>query len=374
VTKVGKAWSWLAARVKGSESSTKAGPPYKQLPPLPEPKTRPKARYSVVLIGEGGSTHQFAFTPFRVSMALGILGTGAVVFVVALALGLGALRSGAKEQARQDPAASEQLDALQEALRQKDLEVGVLEKRVKELQERPTLASAAPVAHPAVEEPATPSLGSRAVRVEGPPASIQGSDRVGSLSAPTASPVELPREPAEPPAAAGPTARSPLYGAPAPSPAPTSPGARPAVTVNFNARDLTAVSEGPASGKLTFRLVKDQTDIRFSGYLFVYVEMTDPRGEKKTYAYPERTRTGEEDLPLDFREGKGVSFKQNFQGELTYADTRQSAELSQISVLLYSEDGSIVFQRGFGPREFKHMSSKEGESPRTKARDRRRAL
>jgi hypothetical protein len=127
--------------------------------------------------------------------------------------------------------------------------------------------------------------------------------------------------------------------------------------VNFNAQEVTAVSNTGNSGTLSFRLVKDQPNVRFSGYLFVFVEMADKRGEHKIYAYPKRTRLGEEDLPTDYRSGESITFKYNSRVELPYRDIRPGAALAKVSILLYGEDGNIVFQRGFDQKELKMVGA-----------------
>jgi hypothetical protein len=129
--------------------------------------------------------------------------------------------------------------------------------------------------------------------------------------------------------------------------------------LNFDAEDVTVVAEAGNRGTISFRLVKDQHDSRFSGYLFVFVEMVDKRGEHKVYAYPNRTRVGEgDDLPQDYRAGESLSFKYKSKVELPYSDIRPGANLARVSILLYGEDGSIVFQRGFSRGELKMVSAK----------------
>jgi hypothetical protein len=105
-------------------------------------------------------------------------------------------------------------------------------------------------------------------------------------------------------------------------------------------------------------LVKDHPKKRFSGYLFVFVEMEDPRGENKIYVYPRRTRLGDGDLPTDYRDGESLAFKFNSRVELPYGDIRMGASLARVSILLYGEDGGIVFQRGFSRNELKVVGSK----------------
>lgn len=146
--------------------------------------------------------------------------------------------------------------------------------------------------------------------------------------------------------------------------------------VNFNAQDLTAAADGANGGTLSFRLVKDQPDIRFSGYLFVFVEMSDPRGENKIYVYPKTARLGDEDLPADYRAGETLSFKYNSRVELPYSDIRSGASLVRVSILLYGDNGKIVFQRGFERKEVKAVSAKAANTDTTKAKtsEKRRAL
>jgi hypothetical protein len=155
---------------------------------------------------------------------------------------------------------------------------------------------------------------------------------------------------------------------------PEAPQSPPSI-INFNAEEVAAVSDSPNSGTVSFRLVKDRPDVRFVGYLFVYVEMVDRRGETKLYAYPKQTRRGEGDLPSDYREGESIAFKYNSRVELPYGDIRPGASLAGVSILLYGEDGKIVFQRGLSRNEIKIVDS--GIKPTgTKSRTgtRRRAL
>ena len=146
--------------------------------------------------------------------------------------------------------------------------------------------------------------------------------------------------------------------------------------INFNAQDVAAASESRNTGTVSFRLVKDQPEFRFSGYLFVIVEMEDPRGENKIYAYPEKTSLGEGYLPSNYREGETLSFKYNQRVELSYGDVRSDASLVRVSVLLYGEDGKILFQRGFDRKEIKVVRGGQNklDRARTKAGEKRRAL
>jgi hypothetical protein len=147
--------------------------------------------------------------------------------------------------------------------------------------------------------------------------------------------------------------------------------------VNFNAQDVTVKPTGQANGTLNFRLIRDHPDIAFSGYLFVFVEMQDKKGENRIYVYPDKTRLGEGDLPSNFREGETISFKNNSRVELPYGDIRSGARLARVSILLYNDQGKIVFQRGFEKKELVVAGSSgthEVEENKAKTTDRRRAL
>ncbi|MCL5124633.1 MAG: hypothetical protein M1511_09095 [Deltaproteobacteria bacterium] len=147
--------------------------------------------------------------------------------------------------------------------------------------------------------------------------------------------------------------------------------------MNFNAQDVTVKPEGANSGTLSFRLIKDHPDMLFSGYLFVFVEMKDKKRETKIFVYPDKTRLGEGDLPSDFRQGENISFKYNSRVELPYGDIRSGSALARVSILLYGDDGKIVFQRGFEKKELL-VSGASGpqrmEGAKSKPADKRRAL
>ena len=106
--------------------------------------------------------------------------------------------------------------------------------------------------------------------------------------------------------------------------------------------------------------------------------MADRRGENAIYAYPQQTRLGEGDLPAEYRDGETLSFKYNQRVELPYGDTtRPGASLARVSILLYSENGKIVYQRGFDRGEVKVASPKRaaGQQDRSRqAAEKRRAL
>ncbi len=84
---------------------------------------------------------------------------------------------------------------------------------------------------------------------------------------------------------------------------------------------------------------------------------------------------------MDFREGETISFKQNIRVELPYDDIRAGASLARVSVLLYGENGKIVFQRGFDRKELKSVTQKSNpvrpaasDTTRNKPGEKRRAL
>ncbi len=159
-------------------------------------------------------------------------------------------------------------------------------------------------------------------------------------------------QPAEPTAPAGEQQASARIEDPFASGA-TQPPAEPATMITFDAEDVTAIAEGPNEGKVIFKLVKDNPQVRFTGYLFVIVEMVDEQGEQKIYSYPSRARLGEAFLPKNFTEGETLSFKYNSKVELPYRDKRAGARLSTVSIVLYREDGRIVYQRGFDRGDLK---------------------
>ncbi|MBM3302264.1 MAG: hypothetical protein FJY85_20215 [Deltaproteobacteria bacterium] len=381
MTKVGKVWSWLVEKIRGSRSSRKIGPPSREIPQIPEPKARGRATYTLVLINESGRSRQIELTPLKLRGAL-----ISIVAIFALAI-LGGYSAGRSSSDRprstsQEKALVEKVSALQDELRKKDLALTVQEKRLAELTAQSTVVA---VTRPGERrtgmddggEPseALPRLGSAGPLTSAIGSSTgeeaerpvvgrtteRGEDRYQSSAGSTVRPQRrLTRE-------------EPVKSS---SPFVTEPEASPSsqAIMNFNANELTAVAEDPNGGMLSFRLVKDRPDVRFVGYLFVYVEMVDERGETKLYAYPNQTRRGDGDLPSDYREGERIAFKYNSRVELPYGDIRSGASLAGVSILLYGEDGKIVFQRGFSREELKTADSgvrPAGVKARTSPRNRR---
>lgn len=344
-------------KVRVSESSPKSGPPYRELPAIPEPKARSKARYSVVLINEAGTSRQIELTPFKIRAGLVAAG-GVVAIVIALAvIAIGSM-AGESRESGETAALAKKISILEEELRKKELALTVQEKRLKEIHESPGLGSIAGSQEKDLGA-LTPhdTLTERLPgQTEGPLTSMPQSgagDTTGSgsrvaASGPGSDVSPQVTEPGAPSSVEGQFSES-AGNATAQAPATT----RTAGLINFNAEDVTAIPEGPNKGQLRFRLIKDRSDVRFAGYLFVYVEMVDKNGETKLYAYPEQARRGEEDLPTDFREGESVNFKYRTDVYMDYEDTRGAASVAGVSILLYGKDGKIVFQRGFDRKDLK---------------------
>ena len=276
------------------------------------------------------------------------------------------------------PADSElagKVEALKEELRQKDLALSVQEKRLNEMRETPTLAAIGQ--KPAVEtnRPGPPT--EQSSEGEGPLMSLQDSPKTGKgpQGAEDNDEGKITRG-GEAVRQQAPTRAARSEPAERPSSQETRAAAKQGV-ISFDAQDVSAIPHGSNTGTLSFRLVKDSPDIRFSGYLFVFVEMTDRRGENAIWAYPQQTRLAEGDLPADYRDGETLSFKYNQRVELPYGDTRPGASLAKVSILLYSENGKIVYQRGFDRNEVRVASRKRAVGQRDRSpqgAEKRRAL
>jgi len=282
---------------------------------------------------------------------------------------------GTDSSASTDSELAEKLEALKEELRQKDLALSVQEKRLNEMRETPTLAAIGQ--RPPVEtnrpgpgkEPASESEGplmslqdSSRPETGGP--SAEDNDEANNVRGHGAARSQAPTRTARSEPAERPSSQEPRAGTKQP-------------IISFDAQDVSAIPQASNTGTLSFRLVKDSPDIRFSGYLFVFVEMADRRGENAIWAYPQQTRLGEGDLPADYRDGETLSFKYNQRVELPYGDTRPGASLARVSILLYSENGKIVYQRGFDRNEVRVASPKRavGQQDRSRqAAEKRRAL
>ncbi len=266
---------------------------------------------------------------------------------------------------------SEKIEALKEELRQKELALSIQEKRLKEMRETPTLAAIGQK-QPTHQTNRSTTKPDQTSETESPLMSLQDSSKT-EVRAPTG---EVEEE--EGPGAitqqrtAARSDRSEPMGGPSTQTA-VNPGAQP--IVNFDAQEVVAVPKNRSSGTVSFRLIKDAPEIRFSGYLFVFVEMTDQRGENSIWAYPKQTRLGDGDLPAEYRDGETLSFKYNQRVELPYSDPRAGSSLARVSIILYSENGKIVFQRGFDRREIKITPAKSAVEERSRQGvEKRRAL
>ncbi|MGC8906419.1 MAG: hypothetical protein ACP5M0_03135 [Desulfomonilaceae bacterium] len=345
-------WNKLVEKVRGAtrpsrleEKRTKRSlvvtPP--TFPETPQPKARPKDRYTVLVLPESGDAKQVALSKSRLKI-LAALSAGALVFLVIVAFGM------VKYFSRQHLAAVSSVTAASQPPAPAEQ------------------AGTRPIQTPAPPTNKTDSLGAQ---TPAPPQDA-AQPRAEALREESAGSAQTGDQKAAQPVAKEQPSQAISGDATA---AASQPGAEPFV-INFDAQQVTATVETPNNGTLSFRLVKDQPDIKFAGYLFVYVEMEDKRGENRIYVYPKQTRLGEGDLPYDFRDGEMIAFKFNSRVELPYGDPRPSASLSAVSILLYGENGKIVFQRTFGRQEVAMVSSKsnKAEQPKPRSSEKRQAL
>ncbi len=353
-TQVVALWNKFAAKTRGTtprnhlpEKRTKRSllvtpPPF---PETPQPRERPKDRYTVLVLPESGEAKQVALSTSRLKI-IAAISAGALVLLVILSFGMVKYFSGQRLAAVSPTATASQPSASSEQAPARPDQTPA---------SSPNTTDSLPSQKPAAPQDATRLGGARALSEESP-----ASVKTGDQTAPQ------------------PTAKDQTGQATsgdASNPAVPQPAVEPFL-INFDAQQVTATLETPNSGTLSFRLVKDQPDIKFAGYLFVYVEMEDKRGENRIYVYPKQTRLGEGDLPYDFRDGEMIAFKFNSRVELPYGDPRTSASLSAVSILLYGENGKIVFQRTFGRQEVAMVSSKatKAEQPKPRPSEKRQAL
>ncbi|MGD9819308.1 MAG: hypothetical protein AB7V04_11490 [Desulfomonilaceae bacterium] len=374
---VGEIWKSLADKVRRSEYTIMNKAPLKDAPPIPAHKTRPRGGYSIVVIGQSGKSRQYELSAASSKVAMGF----AILLLFFLTVGLVSsteyLLYGSSKTAS-DSSISEKLNALQEELRNKEVALAVHESRLKEQQ----LSGESAQASRDLEQ----ASGSSDLAVHGAAGKGSMSSSVASLSPNQKlnnfndSSVSEPEKKAQ-------SNKSNTSEKSDTNLKATQNSAEKSDTsflqqdgapiVNFNTQDVAVATESQGSGTLSFRLVKDHPNLLFSGYLFVFVEMEDKRGENKIYVYPDKTRLGEGDLPSDFREGESISFKYNSRVELPFGDIRSGASLARVSILLYGENGRIVFQRGFDKQELNIAiaNSKKTDSTRQKtASEKRRPL
>lgn len=337
--------------MRGSESSRKDGPPYSRAPQIPVPTIRKKARYSIVIMSESGSSRQILLTPRRIKVGLAVTAGVGIVIVLGL-IGFVGLFGGDQAMRRERDSLALRVKALEEELRKNELTKTVKEKRAEEVRQSPTLVTVGPrpaqqaeadAEDPAASEgPLTP-LPTRPGR--DPSMTRQGTDARARLQpAPdqetetgsSASPGLASRSSRAPDAPAASTSRTPL---------------------SFDARDVTATAKSPTEGTIKFTLFKDQPSVRFAGYLFVFVEMGDESGGTRLRWYPDTATLDEGDLPKDYREGAVTTLKSNSRVTLSYSSSA-GARLKRLSILLYGEDGNIVYQRGFDRQEVKFTTER----------------
>lgn len=354
VTQVMALWNKFAEKVRGAtrrshveQKRTKRSlvvtpPPF---PEVPQPKERPKDRYTVLVLPESGDAKQVALSKSRLKI-IAAISAGALVFLVVVAFGM------VKYFSRQRLAAVSTVTTASQPTAPSE-QAATRPHQTTASSPNTTDSLAAQTPAPSQE---APRPGAAATLPEESETSVKTSDQKAAQSIAKDQPSQATSGDASTAAASQPAAEPFL--------------------INFDAQQVTATVETPNNGTLSFRLVKDQPDIKFAGYLFVYVEMEDKRGENRIYVYPKQTRLGEGDLPYDFRDGEMIAFKFNSRVELPYGDPRPSASLSGVSILLYGENGKIVFQRTFGRQEVAMVSSKanKAEQPKPRATEKRQAL
>lgn len=372
----------METKIKGSASSPKNGPPYREIPPLPERKPRSRARYTIVLISESGASRQLELTAFRLrvgaAVALGVL----ALVVVAIAGSAGVFSGTSKLSSGQAGELAKTVNLLQEQLKEKQAALIVQERRIKELQELPTLTTV-PSSRSNVGEGPKQGMGEPTESSSDGP--LTGRNETRDVASRDAGFGNRDRDRSDDAAESRTSDAKSRHAAlqseqPAP-PVGSEEAASPAPSpiIEFDAQKLTAVLKEPRErDTLSFRLVKDHPDVRFAGYLFVFVEVTDKQGQTHIYAYPKQTRVGDENIPSDFKEGESVAFKYNTRVELPLpsVEAGTGTSLSGVSILLYGETGKIVYQRGFERKELKIVSAKGNKSdgPGAKASTKRQAL
>lgn len=293
---------------------------------------------------------------------------GALVLVLVAAVGSAGIFSGKSHMSGQTGELAKTVSILQEQLKEKQAALTVQERRIKELQELPTLTTV-PSRSPVTEGPKKSLTEAAEPVTDGPltglhePRDETGTDSGLGNRAERSDDSQESRHVA----AAKPEQPAGLGESGAGSSTATAP------MIVFDAQGLTAaVPNTKGKDVLSFRLTKDHTNARFAGYLFVFVEVIDSQGQSQIYAYPDSARLGEGNIPSDCREGQSVSFKYNTRVELPLpsVEAGTGSSLAGVSILLYGEGGEIVYQRGFERKELKIVSAKgKGEGgPRAGAR------
>ena len=94
-------------------------------------------------MGESGSSRQIELTPFR--LRVGFVAVAVVIGLAVIAvISMGGYLSGKGGATSPNDTLAQQVQSLQEEVRKKELEIAIQGKRLKELQDSPTLAAAPP--------------------------------------------------------------------------------------------------------------------------------------------------------------------------------------------------------------------------------------
>ncbi len=365
MTKVANLWSWFLERIRVSKKDPNSGKLYKDMPAIPSHKPLNNPGFSVVLINERRGPRQFNLTGKR--FRLGLVGT--VIIVCLSVFGVYSVFKGFLGHT----------SMMAGGYKKGVANIGSLQSKP---QDGGTSLSGPSKDYSGSAGSGGLQSGSTYQETETDPSTKfpQSSEKLeGDLSSGLREPETRTKENQTSNA----TAALEHQGTGIPESSARSQVVAPqnnlsaGPIINFNAQDVTVKPTGANAGTLSFRLIKDHSDLLFSGYLFVFVEMKDKRGETKIYVYPDKTRLGEEDLPSDFKQGENISFKYNSRVELPYEDIRSGAGLARVSILLYGDDGKIVFQRGFEKKELL-VSGASGpqrmEGAKSKPTEKRRAL
>ncbi len=311
------------------------GPPFRTPSSAPAPQARKKPNYSIVIINHSGGSRQIEVTPAKIRIGAAL---AAGVLIVSGSVGALAGRQLFRDRlAGPDSSAlNERVRALEEEVKAKDEALAAAKEASLKKGENPTLVS--------VPRPPTPRRGP----IPEQPADLLDSD---FGEGPPDKPMG-PQASVQPPETLHPQERVPRIPRQIP--------------IRFDAEDVTELRDGSDTRKVRFRLVKDRPDLTFFGYMFVYLETQDKRGKDNLFVYPKATRMGDADqFPLDFKAGEGISFRKNSIVDLPIEDERSGASLSSVSILLYNEDGKIVFQRRFERSDLKIGKAKE-RTPKNK--------
>jgi hypothetical protein len=369
VLNVGEIKSWLSEKVTQTESSRDTGLPAIEIPRIPEPKPRRRSGYTIVLIGESGKPRQLELSALQLRL-VGIGSLLALAVIVALSITAGTLlmRPGGKTTT-----------AMVSVDKSSSLRESASRTNEKLPNDKPGEKASASSAGQSVSPIDAGRETVAEVRQLAPSQSVQapavagetGAASTGSLSEAGVVPRESSNVTRSVPETYGTSSGVPVGPVASSKPPSQNIAATNIPSINFNAQEVTATTDGSNNGgNLSFRLSKDKPDLRFAGYLFVFVEMEDSRGENKIYVYPRDARLGEGDLPSDYKEGEGIAFKFNSRVELPYGDMRSGSHLARVSILLYNETGKIVFQRGFDRAEMKiaggsKTEKTDGSKPKT---------